>query len=104
MRKTKQFRLLCANLYQTLNDSAGIIAIIFFRSRPARNKQFFTRRTIAHFGKRRLLGGIQQRNQPFVIQTFLASRLCRQRNLLLTHSCQLRDIVHNQTAGFICCQ
>ncbi|MBU5881114.1 M3 family metallopeptidase, partial [Vibrio cholerae] len=23
------------------------------------------------------------------IQTFLASRLCRQRNLLLTHSCQL---------------
>ena len=104
MRETKQFRLLRADLHQTLNDSAGIIGIIFFRSRPARSEQFFTRRAIAQFSKRWLLGGIQQRNQPFVIQTFLASRLCRQRNLLLTHSCQLRDIVHNQTAGFICCQ
>lgn len=38
MRKTKQFRLLRADLHQTLNDSAGIIGIIFSaRVQPAVN-------------------------------------------------------------------
>ncbi len=78
-----------------LNDSAGIIAIIFFRSRPARINSF------SRVARSRISA-----SAGCWVYSAAESAICypdlsrepplRQRNLLLTHSCQLRDIVHNQ--------
>ncbi len=79
-----------------LNDSAGIIAIIFFRSRPARINSF------SRVARSRISA-----SAGCWVYSAAESAICYpdlsrepplpQRNLLLTHSCQLRDIVHNQT-------
>lgn len=104
MRKIKQCCLLCMDFYQMLNDSVGIIGIIFFCLCLVCNKQFFMCCMIVYFGKRWLLGGIQQWNQLFVIQIFFVSCFCCQCNFLFIYFCQLCDIVYNQIVGFICCQ
>ncbi len=79
------------NLYQTLNDSAGIIGIIFFRSvQPAINS--FSRVARSRISASAVVGWYSAAESAICYPDLSRSRLCRQRNLLLTHSCQLRDM------------
>ncbi len=104
--ENQQFRLLRADLHQTLNDSAGVMASFFSaRVQPAVNS--FSR--VAHRAVQQALvaGWYSAAESASVIQTFLASRLCRQRNLLFTHpaSCAISfttrppDLFAASTAG-----
>ncbi len=79
--------LLRADLHQTLNDSAGIIGIIFSaRVQPAVNS--FSRVARSRVQQALVAGWYSATESAICYPTFLASRLCRQRNLLLTHSCR----------------
>ncbi|MNR59165.1 hypothetical protein D3C85_1803620 [compost metagenome] len=51
--------------------------------------------------KRRLLGGVEQRNQPAVGQPFLRSGTRGRRDLLGAQPLKQMNIIHHQPTGFI---
>ncbi len=81
--------------HQTLNDSAGIIGIIFFRSRPPAINSF-SRVARSHISASAGFGWYSAAESAICYPDLSREPLCRQRNLLLTYSCQLRDIVQTR--------
>lgn len=85
----QQFGLTRADFRQPQNQFTGVVGIALLVTRPARGEQIVPGLAIGKCLQRRLLGGIGQRQQPTVVQAFVARGIGGGGNLIRGQSVKL---------------